>query len=247
MSEADDQFVSSEDDQLSDRARQTWPTGIATEYENASLDAYTDLDSLHRQRSHRKWRIATAAVFVLGFSIILGTMFAIYAQARRDESRPVDAIIILGAAQYNGRPSDVFEARLQHGLDLYNQELAPWIIVTGGRMEGDAFTEAETAETWLMNRGVPQSAILMENEGRDTWGNLQGAWDAAEPHGIHTVLIVSDGFHLFRAERLANAVGFKAYSSPAPASPITPGSKTEFSYVLRETAAVIAQMPRWLF
>lgn len=232
---------------ISTKSGGTWPFQRTDGYENPSLERYTDLRFGDQKRGHRKWVVTLAAVLALLALIVLGFFVAIYAEARGDEARPVDAIIVLGAAQFNGRPSDVFTARLQHGLDLYNQGYAPWIIVTGGRQEGDAFTEAETAETWLVDRGVPEDAILMENEGRDTWQNLEGAHEAAEPHGIKRVLLVSDGFHLFRAERMANAVGFEAYTSPAPDSPIRPWSATEFSYVLRETVAVIVQIPRWLF
>lgn len=232
---------------VSPKSTSTWPFQRDDGYENPSLERYTDLRFGEQKRGHRPWVVTIAAILALAAIIVLGFMVAIYAEARDDEARHVDAIIVLGAAQYNGRPTDVFAARLQHGLDLYNEGYAPWIIVTGGRQEGDAFTEAETAETWLMNRGVPQNAILMENEGRDTWQNLQGAWVAAEPHNIRTVLIVSDGFHLFRAERMANAIGFDAYTSPAPDSPIRPWSVVEFSYVVRETVAVIVQIPRWLF
>lgn len=232
---------------VSPKSGNSWPFHKSDGFENPSLERYTDLRFGEQKRGHRKWMITVAALLALAALIVLGFMAAIYAEARGDEARPVDAIVVLGAAQYNGRPSDVFTARLQHGLDLYNQGLAPWIIVTGGRQEGDAFTEADTAETWLMNRGVPESAILMENEGRDTWQNMAGAWIAAEPHGIKRVLLVSDGFHLFRAERMANAVGFEAYTSPAPDSPIRPWSGVEFGYIIRETVAVIVQMPRWLF
>lgn len=224
-----------------------WPFRHEDGYENPSLERYTDLRFGDQKRGHRRWVVALAAFLALMAMMVLGFMIAIYAEARGDEARPVDAIIVLGAAQFNGRPSDVFEARLQHGLDLYNAGYAPWIIVTGGRQEGDTYTEAETAETWLMDRGVPESAILMEDRGRDTWENLTGAHDAAVPHGIERVLIVSDGFHLFRAERMADAVGFEAFTSPAPDSPIRAWSAVEFSYIIRETVAVIVQMPRWLF
>lgn len=216
-------------------------------YENPSLERYTDLRFDSQPRGRRKWVVAIAAVLTLIAVVVLGLMAAIYAEARGDEARPVDAIIVLGAAQYNGRPTDVFESRLQHGLDLYNRGLAPVIIVTGGKQNGDTYTEAETGEQWLLNRGVPQSAILMENQGRDTWENIDGAHKAAEGRNIKSVLIVSDGFHLFRAKRMAEAVGFDAYTSPAPNSPIRPWSGVEFSYVIRETVAVIVQMPRWLF
>lgn len=232
---------------VSQKATSTWPFQRTDGFENPSLERYSDLSYGDKRRGHRKWVIAIAAILALAAIISLGFMAAIYAQARTDEARPVDAIVILGAAQFNGRPTEVFSARLQHGLDLYNEGYAPWIIVTGGKQDTDVYTEADTAETWLLDRGVPQSAILKETVGRDTWENLQGAKEAGDPYDIETILIVSDGFHLFRAERMANALGFESYSSPAPDSPIRPWSAVEFGYVIRETVAVIVQMPRWLF
>lgn len=232
---------------VSEHAHSTWPTRRGDGYENPSLERYTDLRFGDQRRGHRRWVVALAASLLLCALVVGGFMIAIYAEARGDEARPVDALLVLGAAQYNGRPSDVFAARLQHTYDLYQQGLAPYIIVTGGKQPGDAFTEGDTAEAWLIQRGVPESAIIVENEGHDTWATMQGAWEVSRPYNIKTVLIVSDGFHLFRAERMANAVGFKAYTSPAPDSPIRPWSATEFSYVIRETAAVIWQMPKWLW
>jgi uncharacterized SAM-binding protein YcdF (DUF218 family) len=175
---------------------------------------------------------------------ILCIMGAVYWQARTDETHHVDAIVVLGAAQYNGRPSNVLRARLDHALELYRGGYAPAIIVTGGRMPGDVYTEAGTSEQYLLDRGVPADAILMEDEGRDTWGSLQGVAEVAEGSGIHDILIVSDGFHLFRAELMANNLGFESYSSPATDSPIEPWSGEEFSYVIRETGGVIAFIPR---
>lgn len=179
--------------------------------------------------------------------LILGVMSAVYWQARNDEARPVDAIVVMGAAQYNGVPSEVLRARLDHALTLYREGYAPYIIVTGGNQPGDVFTEAGTGEEYLLNHGVPPVAILMEDVGQDTWESMEGVAEVAEAQDIHSVLIVSDGFHLFRTERMANAVGFDAYSSPAPDSPIEPWSSVEFSYVIRETGAVILQTPDFLF
>lgn len=232
---------------VSRRATANWPFHKGDGYQNPSLERYHDLRFGDEPRQHRKWVIALAGVLVLIPLLLFSLMVAIYVEARNDDVRQVDAIIVLGAAQWNGRPTDVFEARLQHSLDLYNQGYADWIIVTGGKQEGDAFTEADTAETWLIDRGVPEQAILKETVGRDTWQNMSGARDVARNYNIHSVLIVSDGFHLFRAERMASAVGFDPYSSAAPNSPIRPWSAAEFSYVIRETVAVIVQIPKWLF
>lgn len=232
---------------VSGRATNAWPFQRTDGYENPSLERYSDLRFGEQKRGHRRWVVTIAAVLALMALITLGFMAAIYAEARRDETQHVDAIIILGTTQNYGTPSAHLEARLQHGFDLYAAGYADWIIVTGGRVEGDPYTEAGVSRDWLINMGVPASAILYEDEGRNTWQNMTGAWTAAEPHGIETVLIVSDGFHLFRAERMANAVGFDSSSSATPYSPIKPWSADELTYVIRETVAVIVQMPRWLF
>ena len=178
---------------------------------------------------------------------ILLVMAAVYWQARTDEARPVDAIVILGAAQYNGRPSEVLEARLEQALSLWNQGLAPKIVVTGGKQAGDAFTEAETEANYLIERGVPEDAILYENRGRDTWQSMQGVEEVLRGTGVRSMLIVSDGFHLLRAKLMARDLGFTAYGSPAKNSPITPWSGDEFSYVIRETGGILVFLPKLIF
>jgi vancomycin permeability regulator SanA len=226
-----------------------WPGSRTrnSRFENPSLERYTDLRFEDRPKGHRRWVVVLASVLLAIVLGVLGLMAAIYFQARNDEARNVDAIVVMGAAQYNGRPSEVLSARLDHALDLYNRGYASVIIVTGGNLPGDIYTEAEVSEQYLLDRGVPQQAILMENEGNDTWHSMQGVAEVAEGRDINDVLIVSDGFHLFRSERMANKVGFDTYSSAAPDSPIRPWSGNEFSYVIRETGAVIVQIPEWLF
>lgn len=217
-------------------------------YENPSLERYRDLRFEETERQgHRRWVVILFGVLGLIPMLVIFLMIAIYAQARNDEAQQVDAIVVMGAAQYNGRPSEVLAARLDHALSLYQQGLAPFVIVTGGNQPGDVYTEAEVGEAYLRDRGVPADAILMEDEGEDTWESMQNVAKVASGRGIDSVLIVSDGFHLFRSERMANAAGFDAVSSAAPDSPIEPWSGAEFSYVIRETGAVILQAPSWLF
>jgi uncharacterized SAM-binding protein YcdF (DUF218 family) len=185
-----------------------------------------------------------AVLVPLGILLITG---GVYWQARTDQARPVDAIVILGAAQYNGRPSEVLQARLERALTLWNEGLAPRIVVTGGKQPGDAFTEAETEANYLTEHGVPSSAILYENSGRDTWQSMQGVAAVLKGTDTKRLLIVSDGFHLLRARLMARELGFTAFGSPAKDSPITPWSGNEFSYVIRETGGIIVMLPKFIF
>lgn len=201
-----------------------------------------------RRRRLSRWVFALTLFVIVAVPLaIAAIMGMVYWQARTDEARPVDAIVILGAAQYNGRPSPVLEARLDHALDLWNRGLATRIVVTGGKQAGDAYTEAETEATYLIERGVPEDAILYENTAHDTWDSMQGVAAVLKEAGLSRVLIVSDGFHLLRAELMARHLGLTPYSSPATESPIAAWSGTEFSYVIRETGGIIVFLPKMLF
>lgn len=190
-----------------------------------------------------RWTL-TAIIFVaLAAAItLIGLILAIYVQARTDQAQPVDAIVVLGTAQYNGRPGPVLQARLDHALDLYRAGYAPVIVVTGGRAPGDQFTEAEAGEMYLLEQGVPPSAIVMANEGRDTWQSLVGVAGVLEPRGDHRVLLVSDGFHLLRSKLMARNLGFSPYGSAALASPIVVGGSGELSFAVREAFGIVVHV-----
>ncbi len=179
-----------------------------------------------------------AALFVFLIPFLL--FAAIYKQSRSDEAHAVDAIVVLGAAQFNGVPSQVFQARLDTAYDLYSQGFAPLIVVTGGRIYGDQYTEAESGRTYLIDRGVPADAILMENVSHNTAASFDGVKRLLKPRGVESLLIVSDGFHLYRSKMLARAAGFDAYGFAAEQSPIRQGSGTELRYMVRETFGVLA-------
>ncbi|HYO31126.1 MAG TPA: YdcF family protein [Thermomicrobiales bacterium] len=193
------------------------------------------------------WRWATT---LLVFAVLAGTVAgallvaAIYRQARTDQAGPADASVVLGTAQWNGRPGPVLRARLDHALDLYRRGLAPVVVVTGGSMPGDAYTEAEAAAAYLTEQGVPAGAILFENEGRDTWESVRGVARLAADAGLGRLLFVSDGFHLFRVKLMARDLGLEAIASPAPASPIRTGGGAEFAYAVREAGGVVEQLLR---
>jgi uncharacterized SAM-binding protein YcdF (DUF218 family) len=115
--------------------------------------------------------------------------------------------------------------------------LAPYIVVTGGKQPGDVYTEAEASQMYLAENGVPESAILMETEGRDSWQSMQGAAEALRQIGAERILLVSDGFHLFRLKVMARELGFTPIGRGADDSPIRPNSGNELNYIVRETAA----------
>ena len=188
----------------------------------------------------------TAVLFAVVAALVVwvGLIVAIYWQARTDQTRPVDAIVVLGTAQFNGRPGPVLRARLERALEVYEAGYAPLIVVTGGRAPGDRFTEAEAARDYLIERGVPPAAILLENEGRDSWQSMRGVAALLAERGRGRVLLVSDGFHLFRVKLMARDLGLTAFAAPAPGSPIRPGGAGEFSYVLREAAGVVVHVWR---
>ncbi len=171
---------------------------------------------------------------VLGLALI----GAIYVQARMDQTRAVDAIVVLGTTQYNGVPQAVLRARLERALVLYRDGIAPTIIVTGGGQPGDTYTEAESSQMYLVEAGIPEDAIVLENEGRDSWQSMVGVRDITEARGLDRILIVSDGFHLLRLKVMAARLGLTAFATAATDSPIAGGQ--EFGYVVREALAIVA-------
>ena len=164
------------------------------------------------------------------------TFVQVLQASRRDEARKVQAIVVLGAAQYNGRPSPVLRARLDHAAGLYRRGLAPSVVVTGGKQAGDATTEATVSAEYLIRRGVPETAILREVKGRSSWQQLAAAAAFLKQRGITRVLLVSDGFHSARIAAIADELGLEGYTSPATNSPIHGAG--ELPYVGKETVAV---------
>lgn len=157
---------------------------------------------------------------VVGATLIAGYMAVrIFAQGDRDEQRPADAIVVLGAAQFNGTPSDVFEARLQHAVDLYKAGIAPYLVVTGGKLPADRTTEAATARKWAIAHGVPASAILSENQGRNTLESLEAVAAIFRKQGLKNAVFVSDQTHMLRVLRMASDLGIVAWGSPTRTSP----------------------------
>ena len=135
--------------------------------------------------------------------------YQVWDQSHRDELHSADAIVVLGAAQYDGRPSPVFQARLDHAAYLYQENFSNTVIVTGGGQEGDRFTEAEAGLNYLSEQDIPAEAIVMEPEGRTTLQSLRNVKLIAEEQGIGSVLLVSDPLHTERVKRMAHDLGFE--------------------------------------
>jgi len=187
--------------------------------------------------SHHLVRLLLAAM--LGGSVALGwTAYRIWDTGTRDERGSVDAIVVLGAAQYNGRPSSILRARLDHAVGLYEAGVAPWFIVTGGKAEGDRTTEAATARAYAIRRGVPAGAILFEDQGRTTWESLRNVAALLTGQGISRAVFVSDRTHMLRVLRIAADEGIDARGSPTTSSPTDSTFPNRVEATIRETGAL---------
>jgi uncharacterized SAM-binding protein YcdF (DUF218 family) len=173
-----------------------------------------------RQVRLRRALIASALVAVVGGTYFFVTFLQVWSAARHDGARPAEAVVVLGAAQYDGRPSPVLRARLDHAAGLYGDGIASIVVVTGGRAEGDRYTEASASANYLHTRGVPDEAILREVDGRNSWESLAASARFLKQRGITDVVLVSDPFHAARIKAMARELGLDAAVSPTRTSPI---------------------------
>lgn len=180
----------------------------------------------------RRFVAAVAAAISLAW---LGSFLAVVRASRHDAAGPANAIIVLGAAQYNGHPSPVLKARLDHAAALYRRHLAPLIVVTGGIGAGDSVSEAAVGQRYLLASGIPDSAIRADATGSSTEPSLRAAALTVEQAGGRRVILVSDGFHLLRLTIVARRLGLEPMGSPAPASPIRANRRRELIYLLGES------------
>jgi len=179
-------------------------------------------------------RILTVLV-VATFALWIASAIAVLIWSSRDEAQPAQAIVVLGAAQYAGKPSPVLRARLDHALDLWNRHLASLLILTGGTGAGDTTSEAAVGRNYARKHGVPDSAILVENEGRTTSESMRAVAGMLEVRGLQTALLVSDPFHMLRLRILARRFGFTPYTSPTQTSPISPNREERWKYIFSES------------
>jgi len=159
--------------------------------------------------------LAVAALAAVGLAVEVGSLsLRIERQSRVDEARPADVILVMGAAEYRGRPSPVLRARLDHALELYRRKLAPRILTTGGAGGDAAFTEGGVGRSYLVDKGVPADAIVVETSGGSTVQSIALAGEIMRRMGLGSAIVVSDGYHVFRAKRMLEAAGLTAYGSP---------------------------------
>ena len=152
-----------------------------------------------------------------------------------DQARPAESIVVLGAAQYDGKPSPVLRARLDHGIDLWNHGMGKVLVLTGGMGAGDTTTEADVGRSYARKHGVPDTAILLENKGRTTRESMLGVAALLESRGIKTAILVSDPFHMLRLSIIGRRFGLIPYTSPTRTSPISPNREKRWRYMLGES------------
>ena len=157
---------------------------------------------------------ATAIVVSALIIYIAYLSLRIRRQAAIDEARPADVILVLGAAEYRGRPSPVLRARLDHALDLYNERYASRIMTTGGAGGDPVFTEAAVGRAYLISQGVPSEAVIVETEGESTVHSIALAAEILRRMSLSSVIVVSDGYHIYRAKEMLRAHGLQVYGSP---------------------------------
>jgi len=183
--------------------------------------------------------VVALALVALAYPATLA--FLVWDQSHNDEVRAAEAIVVLGAAQYDGVPSPVFEARLDQATHLFDTDVSDTIIVTGGKQPGDRFTESEAGEAYLIEQGVPAQRILLEEQGTTTLESLRGVADIAAQQGIDSVLLVSDPLHSRRVKTMALDLGFEAaYTSPASYVELNRSRATKARELVHEVASLLA-------
>jgi uncharacterized SAM-binding protein YcdF (DUF218 family) len=178
------------------------------------------------------WLVVAALVVVVAVTAV-----RVVLEARDDETRASDVLVVLGAAQFDGEPGPVLTDRLEHALDLYEQGVAPVVVTTGGNQPGDRFTEAGSGREWLSARGVPQDALVAVEVGGDTVSSLEATADVLDERGWRSAVVVTDGPHALRSRTMLADLGVDTVVSPAP------GERDgwhETRYVVRETFAYLS-------
>ena len=177
------------------------------------------MESASNRRFHeRKWLRLLALLVVVAVIYLVSTCLRILREASQQELHTVDAIIVFGAAEYSGRPSPVYRARLDHGFELYKQGLAPVVIATGGAGDDPHYSEGGVGHDYLMHRGIPEPNLIAETQGSDTAQSADRVGVIMRANHMHTCIAVSDEYHVFRIRKLLERQGVKVYVAPRPDS-----------------------------
>ena len=182
--------------------------------------------------------VLLAGTLAIGFLAYSG--YRIWDAATSDDRAAVGAIVVMGAAQYDGRPSPVFAARLDHAIELYRDGVAPLLVVTGGKHEADRTTEAAAARAYAIDRGVPPEAIIGEDQSRSTLTSIRSVADLLQEAGVERAVFVSDPTHMYRVLRQAGDAGIAATGSPTTTSPIMGDPLAIADAVVHELGALVA-------
>lgn len=178
---------------------------------------------------------------LLAVLVLLGVTAArVWHAGRVDAARSSDAIIVLGAAQYNGTAQEYLVARLAHARKLYDDGVAPRILTLGGKLPGDRFTEADAGQHYLVEKGVPVARILRVGEGNDTLGSITAVAEVMKGKGWDSAVVVTDPWHELRSTSMLADQGITALGSPTTTGPSVRGSETKARYIARETFAYLA-------
>jgi uncharacterized SAM-binding protein YcdF (DUF218 family) len=175
--------------------------------------------------------VVAVILMALGWAAVV---VAVAVQAAHDQATGADAIAVLGAAQYNGRPSPVFRARLDHAATLYQRGLAPTVLVTGGVGARDTLNEANVGRSYLVRLGIPDEAVIPLAGGHDTFSSIDQVRRWFDGRDSRRVLLVSDGFHMLRLQIIARRLGLTPYTSPAAGSPIQANARRNTGYLFAE-------------
>lgn len=223
------------------RRRRHWQNrGVSTASRRSGpASAYAGDELGFGSRVARWIRRLLVGALLAALLVVAGTAVRVWQVARIDDRTPADAIVVLGAAQYSGTPSSVFEARLEQARKLYEAGVSPRIVTVGGKQEGDLFTEAAAGKNYLVSRGITADAILAVEEGEDTLRSVEAVSRDLDAMGLSSVVLVSDPWHSLRTRTMARDAGLEAWTAPTRQGPAVFTRESQFHGIARETGALI--------
>lgn len=179
-----------------------------------------------------KFLLVILVIIIISWFCLVGI---IYYNAKIDDAQKADAIVVLGASQWGGRPSPVFQSRLDQAYKLYENDLANKIILTGGVGQGEKISEAMAGKSFLINKGIKEENIYIEEKSKTSWQSLNGANKILKEQNLQSVILISDGFHMMRLRQMAKDLDIKFFSSSVKDGPVNKNRLIQFKYSIRES------------